>query len=107
MQNAETPLVDEKLVRWHFGAGLVCLLLSMLGGLSYSFQFLGGYPFPGMEWLSPGRVRMLHTNMIAYGWIVNAFIGGLRYVVPKLTDWPPALRKLSWAIFLRGNWSSS
>lgn len=99
MQNTENSLVDEKLVRWHFVAGLVCLLLSMLGGLTYSFQFLGRYPFPGLELLSPGRIRMFHTNMIAYGWIVNAFIGGLAYVVPKLTDRPLASRKLSWTIF--------
>ncbi len=52
-----------------------------------------------MELLSPGRVRMFHTNMVAYGWLVNAFIGGLCYVVPRLTGHPLASRKLSWTIF--------
>ncbi len=94
------PLVDEPLVRAHFIAGFACLLFSVTGGLLYSLQLLGMYPFPGTEMLSPGRVRMFHTNMIAYGWIVNAFIGGLCYVVPKLTDRPLASKALSWTIFV-------
>ncbi len=93
------PLVDEALVRAHFIAGFIFLILSMFGGLIYSLQLLGMYPFPGVELMSPGRVRMFHTNLVAYGWITNAFIGGMCYVIPKLTDHPLASRKLSWLIF--------
>ena len=31
-------------------------------------------PFNGIELLSPGRWRMIHTNAIAYGFIANAFL---------------------------------
>ena len=94
-----TGLVDEKLVRWHFLAGFAWLAVSVLAGLAFSLQLLRAYPFPGVELLSPGRVRMVHTNLIAYGWIVNAFVGGMCYVVPKLTDFPLFSRRLSWIIF--------
>ena len=63
------------LVRWHLIASAVFFAASLLGGLAYAFQFNNLYPFPGIEWLSPGRVRMVHTNMAAYGFIANAFIG--------------------------------
>src|SRR5690606_13925354 len=60
-------LVNLDLVRWHLVASAAFLVVSLLGGLAYAFQFNGLYPFEGVEWLSPGRVRMVHTNMAAYG----------------------------------------
>jgi cytochrome c oxidase cbb3-type subunit 1 len=94
--------VDDKAVRAHFIAGLVALFLGATGGLLYSLQLLGSHPWPGVELLSAGRVRMFHTNMLIFGWLVNGFIGGLNYVVPKLTDRPLASPKLTWLIF--GAW---
>ena len=99
-------LVDERLVYWHFMAALIFMGASMLGGLLMALQLLRLNPFTGIELLSPGRWRMIHTNAIAYGFIANAFLGVLQWVVPRLT-----LRKvynpkipglnigLSWAIF--------
>ncbi len=68
------PLVNADLIRWHLVASAVFFAVSLLGGLAYAFQFNNLYPFAGIEWLSPGRVRMVHTNMAAYGFIANAFI---------------------------------
>ena len=45
-------------------------------------------PLNGIELLSPGRWRMIHTNAIAYGFIANAFLGMLHWVVPRLTLHP-------------------
>ena len=99
-------LVDDRLVYWHFMAALIFMGASMLGGLLMALQLLRLNPFTGIELLSPGRWRMIHTNAIAYGFIANAFLGGLQWIVPRLT-----LRKvynptipvlnigLSWAIF--------
>lgn len=95
-------LVNLDLVRWHLVASAVFLVLSLLGGLAYSFQFNGLYPFEGIEWLSPGRVRMVHTNMAAYGFIANAFIAGLLFAIPHLTGQPILSDRLGWVIF--GAW---
>lgn len=99
MQIAERPLVNLALVRSHLTASAVFMALSILGGLAYSFQFNQLYPFPGVEWLSPGRVRMVHTNMAAYGFIANAFIAGLLFAIPRLTRQPILSDRLGWLIF--------
>ena len=78
-------LVEMRLVRAHLMAGGIALLVSMAAGFLYSLQFLGYYPFPDNEYLSPGHMRFVHTNMAAYGWLVNGFTAMLYYAVPRLT----------------------
>ncbi len=102
MQVAERSLVNLALVRWHLTASAIFMAVSMLGGLAYAFQFNQLYPFPGVEWLSPGRVRMVHTNIAAYGFIANAFIAGLLFAIPRLTNKPILSDRLGWLIF--GAW---
>ena len=99
-------LVDERLVYWHFMAALIFMGASMLGGLLMALQLLRLNPFNGIELLSPGRWRMIHTNAIAYGFIANVFLGVLQWAVPRLTlrtvynPTIPGLNiGLSWAIF--------
>ena len=77
-------LVSYTLIRWHIIAAGISLLISMAAGFLYSLQFLGFYPFQG-EMLSPGHIRFFHTNMAAYGFLVNGFTGMSYYVIPRLT----------------------
>ena len=60
-------LVEERLVCWYFVAALVYLFISLTGGLLMSLQLVQWNPHQGIEYLSPGRWRMIHTNAIAYG----------------------------------------
>ncbi|MBY0277214.1 cbb3-type cytochrome c oxidase subunit I [Candidatus Binatia bacterium] len=94
------PLVNLTLVRWHLIASSIFLAISLLGGLAYAFQFNNMYPFAGIEWLSPGRVRMVHTNMAAYGFIANAFIAGMLFAIPRLTKRPILSDQLGMLIFV-------
>jgi cytochrome c oxidase cbb3-type subunit 1 len=96
------PLVNLRLVRAHLTASAVLFAVSLLGGLAYAFQFNNLYPFEGIEWLSPGRVRMVHTNMAAYGFIANAFMAGMLYAIPRLTRRPILSDRLGWLVF--GAW---
>jgi cytochrome c oxidase cbb3-type subunit 1 len=98
----DRPLVNLPLVHAHLAASAAFLAVSLLGGLAYAFQFNNLYPFAGVEWLSPGRVRMVHTNMAAYGFIANAFIGGMLFAIPRLTRRPILDDRLGWLIF--GAW---
>ncbi len=102
--NVPSPhsLVMERLIRLYFLASLTYLAISLLGGLLMAFQLINHNPLRGIEIFSPGRWRMLHTNAIAYGFIANAFLGILHWVVPRLTLKPVASEKLSWFIF--GAW---
>ena len=94
----QRPLVNLDLVRWHLVASAAFFAVSLLGGLSYAMQFNNLYPFQGIEWLSPGRVRMVHTNMAAYGFIANAFIAGMLFAIPRLTRQPILSDRLGWLI---------
>ena len=96
------PLVNLDLMRWHLIASATFYAVALLAGLSYAMQFNNLYPFAGIEWLSPGRVSMVHTNMAAYGFIANAFIAGMLFAIPRLTRQPILSDRLGWVIF--GAW---
>jgi cytochrome c oxidase cbb3-type subunit I len=92
-------LVDEKIVIWYFLAALGYLMVSLTGGFLMAFQLIRHNPLDGIELFSPGRWRMVHTNAIAYGFLANAFLGMLHWVIPRLTLRPVLDQKLSWFIF--------
>ena len=102
-QQADLPvredLVNERLVFWYFVASLAYLFVSMLGGMLVALQLVHWNPTQGIEWLAPGRWRMVHTNAIAYGFLANAFLGALHWAIPRLTLHPVAHRGLSYFIF--------
>jgi cytochrome c oxidase cbb3-type subunit I len=98
-QPRHEDLVDERLVLWYFMAALFFMFASMLGGLLMGLQLSRMNPLRGIELFSPGRWRMIHTNAIAYGFIANAFLGMLHWVIPRLTLKPVFDRRLSYAIF--------
>ncbi len=91
-------LVDKGLVKWHLVMAMFFMLTAMTWGLLISLQFLHAYPFEGISFLSYGRVRLLHTNEIAYGFLVNGFIGCLYYAIPRMTGRAVASSKLGWLI---------
>src|SRR5262245_50301900 len=93
-------LVEEQLIRWYFYAALTYLTISMLGGLLMAFQLVQENPVSGIELLSPGRWRMIHTNAVAYGFLANSFLGALHWAVPRLTFHKVGSWALSYFIFV-------
>ena len=93
-------LVETRLVIWFFLAALTYLFVSMLGGFVMALQLVRWNPFQGVELLSPGRWRMVHTNAVAYGFLANAFLGSLHWAVPRLTLKPVLSRPLAYFIFI-------
>ncbi len=98
-RHSDGQLVDRPIVLAYFTAALLFMFVSMLGGLLMGMQLLRHNPLNGIEFFSPGRWRMIHTNAIAYGFLANGFLGLLHWVVPRLTLRPVLDRRLSWAIF--------
>ena len=95
----QKDLVNEKIVIAYFGMALLFMLVSMLGGMLMAGQLLRHNPLSGIEFFSPGRWRMIHTNAIAYGFLANAFLGLMHWSIPRLTLHPVLDKRLSWAIF--------
>lgn len=98
------PLVNTQLVKWHIVMALVWFSFALLGGLFYSMQFFQHWVLPkDVAFLSPGRIRMIHTNMIAFGFLTNAFLAMLCWTVPRLTGKRLASDLLGWAILVAWN----
>lgn len=97
-------LTNYTLVKWHFVMGVALLTFGMFMGQGYSLQLINSYPgfLQDIEWFSPGRIRMVHTNMMAYGWLANAFLGGLHWAVPRMTR-KRCSDGLGWFILLAWN----
>lgn len=101
---AATRGVDAKLVLGYWFASLTFGLLGMLVGMFYSLQFLQVYPFAGMELLSPGRWRIVHTNVVTLGLVGNACLAALHALVPRLTNRPLPAPRCSWALLVAWQW---
>ena len=95
----DEPLVDRPLVKAHIIAGLTFFFISIFGGMLYALQLSRLYPFPGVELLSPGRVRIIHTNAVAYGFLLNSFMAAMYWIIPRLTGHRVLSKKLSWVVF--------
>ncbi len=93
-------LVEKALIRWHFLFAVGFLLTSMASGFLVSLNFIHAYPFPGIEWFSVNRLRLLHTNEVAFGFLVNALVGALYYAIPRLTGRRVCARWLGWVILV-------
>ena len=92
-------LVDRRIVFWYFLAASFYLAVSMIGGILMALQLVRWNPLNGVEFFSPGRWRLIHTNAVAYGFLANGFLGMLHWTVPRLTMHRVASRALSWFIF--------
>src|SRR5579871_5153779 len=95
----QPALVEERIVAAYFMAALTFMAVSLTAGLLMALQLVHWNPLQGIELLSPGRCRMVHTNAIAYGFLANAFLGALHWAVPRLTLKPVLSHALSWFIF--------
>ncbi len=103
-QNSKAnELVPYDLAKAHLLISVVYVFIAVLAGLTYSLQFIDLYPFKAIEWFSPGRMRMVHTQAVAYAWLANAFFGVLYYMVPKLTGEKILCRKVGWFVFYAYN----
>ncbi len=103
MSNPSNPLVSRGLVQSHLAAAMGWLCISLIAGLLYSMQLLQHWPLPKIPVLSPGRIRLIHTNLIAFGFLTNAFFGMLYWTVPRLTGVRVASKNLGWLIL--GAWN--
>src|SRR5690606_5956295 len=95
----KNPLVPYGLVKAHMCVSFAVILIVVLAGLTYSMQFIDLYPLKDIAFFSPGRVRMVHTQAVAYGWLANAFFSIVLYMIPKLTNKPIFSEKLGWFVF--------
>ena len=75
---------DDRIARQFLWASVVFGLVAMLGGLVVACQMflpgLGG----GLEWLSFGRLRPVHTNAVIFAFVGNAMFAGIYHSTQRL-----------------------
>lgn len=69
-------------------SSVVWLLIGSFLGLAVSFKFHSPDFLGGHDFLTFGKLRTLHLNIIAYGWLSFAGLGLSLWLVPRITKVP-------------------
>ncbi|WP_244228860.1 cbb3-type cytochrome c oxidase subunit I [Mucilaginibacter endophyticus] len=79
----ELPPGTVKLILWYLASATVWLIIGTSIGEYLGIKFVSP-DADHISWLSFGRLRPVHTNMVFWGWSSLAMIGLGYYVVPKV-----------------------
>lgn len=85
---APRPSLDKdisKLIIWHIGCAAFWLALGGFIGEYVGIKFVAP-DTDHVSWLSFGRLRPVHTNMVFWGWASLGIIGLGYYVVPTVSN---------------------
>ncbi|MEP7278569.1 MAG: cbb3-type cytochrome c oxidase subunit I [Bacteroidota bacterium] len=90
----------SKLIRWYLVCATGWLLLGTTFGEYLGIKFVAP-DADHLSWLSFGRLRPVHTNMVFWGWASLGMLGLGYYIVPRVSNTPLAsMKKGWWALFL-------
>ncbi|NUQ00154.1 MAG: cbb3-type cytochrome c oxidase subunit I [Armatimonadetes bacterium] len=70
--------------RTYWYSAIVWFLVGTTIGLLASVYFVWPDVMRGVPYLSIGRLRPIHVNLVAFGWLSLAQVGSLYYVLPRL-----------------------
>ena len=83
--NYETVKYDDGIVKMFLIATLIWGAVGMLVGVTLAAQ-LAHWKFNfGLEWLTFGRLRPLHTNAIIFAFVGNGIFAGVYHSTQRLT----------------------
>ncbi len=83
-QKLETFAYDDKIIKMFSTVTLLWGVIGMLVGVIIASQLaLWKFNF-GLEWLTFGRLRPLHTNAIIFAFVGNSIFAGIYYSVQRL-----------------------
>jgi cbb3-type cytochrome c oxidase subunit I len=84
----------------------VWMAIATLFGLTTAIQFIAPDLLGNIPWLSLGRIRAVHTNLVIFGFVTPGLISAALYIVPRLLQTTLYSEKLGmltvfiWNIFL-------
>lgn len=79
----------SKLILWYLGSATLWLVLGTTIGEYLGIKFVVP-DIDSYSWLSFGRLRPVHTNMVFWGWASLGMMGLAYYVVPRVSNVPIA-----------------
>ncbi|MDH4468521.1 MAG: cytochrome-c oxidase, cbb3-type subunit I [Bacteriovoracaceae bacterium] len=80
----ETFSYDDQIVRWFMIATVIWGAVAMLLGVTIAFQMANWKLNFGLQWITFGRLRPLHTNAAIFAFCGNAIFGGVYYSTQRL-----------------------
>jgi cytochrome c oxidase cbb3-type subunit 1 len=92
------PNIDpqlSKLVLWYIGCATVWLVIGTTFGEYLGIKFVAP-DVDHLSWLSFGRIRPVHTNIVFWGWASLGMLGLGYYIVPTVSNTPLASMKHGW-----------
>ncbi|MCK5662011.1 MAG: cbb3-type cytochrome c oxidase subunit I, partial [Thiotrichaceae bacterium] len=93
--NLESFSYDDKIVRMFLWATLLWGTVGMLVGLIIAAQLSNWQMNFGLEWLTFGRLRPLHTNAIIFAFTGNGIFAGVYHSTQRLCKTPMFSQGLS------------
>ena len=82
-KNIKVPEEEKKLILWFLGSSVFWLLVGTSVGEYLGIKFVAP-DSDQISWLSFGRLRPVHTNIVFWGWASMAMVGLSYYVVPRV-----------------------
>jgi len=77
------PDEEKKLILWFLGCSIFWLIMGTSVGEYLGIKFVAP-DSDHVSWLSFGRLRPVHTNMVFWGWASMAMLGFSYYVIPRV-----------------------
>jgi cytochrome c oxidase cbb3-type subunit I/II len=90
---------DNTIVRAFTIATVVWGVVGMLVGVIVAFQLFLPSLNAGIQYITLGRIRPLHTNAVIFAFVGNAVFTGIYYSLPRLCKTPMFSRMLGWVHF--------
>lgn len=79
----QIPAEERQLILWYLGCAIFWLFVGTSVGFYLGIKFVAP-DADHISWLSFGRLRPVHTNMVFWGWASMAMVGFSYYVVPRV-----------------------
>lgn len=96
------PDDEKKLILWFLGCAIFWLLLGTSVGEYLGIKFVAP-DSDHISWLSFGRLRPVHTNIVFWGWASMAMLGFSYYVIPRVGNTKIFNLKLGYATLILMN----
>lgn len=82
-EKVQIPAVEKQLILWYLACAIFWLFMGTSVGFYLGIKFVAP-DADHISWLSFGRLRPVHTNMVFWGWASIAMVGFSYYVVPRV-----------------------
>ncbi|MDV2458276.1 cytochrome oxidase subunit I [Elizabethkingia anophelis] len=93
---------EKKLILWFLGCSVFWLFMGTTVGEYLGIKFVAP-DADHISWLSFGRLRPVHTNMVFWGWASMAMIGFSYYVIPRVGNTKIFSLKIGYATLILMN----